>query len=79
MRLSKPPLSKIGGFSYSPRDKMAPPLAAKAEGVATEHTDAERTWLEAAVKSIIRRAAEVAHDLSAQRSQITMADLPPLT
>ena len=35
------------------------------------------TWLEPA--AIIRRAAEVVYDPSAQRSQITMADLPPLT
>ncbi len=52
--------------------------ARKAEGVANEFTDAEREWVEAAVKVLIRRAAEVAYDPIAQRSQITMTDLPPL-
>lgn len=53
--------------------------ARKSKGVGNELTDAERKWMEAAVKVFIRRAAEVAHDPRAQPSQITMADLPPLT
>ena len=39
-------------------------------------TDAERTWLEAAVKALIRRAGEVAAGVSP--SPLTMGDLPPL-
>lgn len=52
--------------------------ARKAVGLTAEFTPQERAWIEAAVKAIIRRAAEVAHDPSARRDQIAMAHLPPL-
>ena len=52
--------------------------ARKAKGLTDHFTDAECKWVEAAVKAIIRRAAEVAHDPSARRDQIAMAHLPPL-
>jgi hypothetical protein len=52
--------------------------ARKAKGVESPYTPAERTWLEAVMKTIIRRAAEVAADQQATRPQITMTDLPAL-
>jgi hypothetical protein len=48
----------------------------KWKGWSSEYTDQERIWIEAAVKAIIRRAAEVAHDPRNAKHQITMADLP---
>lgn len=41
-------------------------------------TDAERTWLEAAVRAVVRRAGEVAADPTAAVPKLTMSDLPPL-
>ena len=41
-------------------------------------TSEETRFLEEAVKAIIRRAAEVAHDPNARRPPITMSDLPPI-
>jgi hypothetical protein len=52
--------------------------ARKAKGAKNEFTDAERTWLQEVMKTIFRRAAEVAYDPAANQYQITMADLPPL-
>lgn len=42
-------------------------------------TDAERTWLEAAVRALVRRAGEVAAGTGVPLPQLTMADLPPLS
>ena len=52
--------------------------ARKSIGAQSDFSGAERTWLEEAMKLLIRRAAEVAHDPAASRSQITMAELPSL-
>ena len=52
--------------------------ARKAKGAKNEFTNAELTWLQEVMKTIIRRAAEVAYDSHASRKQITMADLPSL-
>jgi hypothetical protein len=52
--------------------------ARKAAGAATDFTAPEAQWLEAAMTAVIRRASEVASDAGAARSQITMADLPPV-
>jgi hypothetical protein len=52
--------------------------ARKARGASTPYTAAERGWIDAAVKLLIRRLGEVAHDPSAAHRQITMADLPAL-
>ena len=41
-------------------------------------TGAEEAWLVAAIRALIRRAAEVAADPDAARPQLTVADLPPL-
>lgn len=54
------------------------PEARKAIGAGKEFTPPERVWIEGAVKAIIRRAGEVAHDPGGSHSTITMADLPPL-
>jgi hypothetical protein len=45
---------------------------------AQEFTPAECGWVEAVVKKLIRRAAEVAHGPTQNPPQITMADLPDL-
>jgi hypothetical protein len=50
--------------------------ARKAKGAQKEFTSAERIWLEETLKTIIRRASEVAYDSRARPGQITMADLP---
>ena len=52
--------------------------ARKGPGAQSDFSAAERTWLEEAIKLLIRRAAEVAHDPVVSRSQITMAELPSL-
>ena len=50
----------------------------KGEAVGEDYTDSEIAWLEAALKKIIRRAAEVAHDPNATYPLITMGGLPTL-
>ncbi len=50
--------------------------ARKADGVGTDLSRKEALFLEAAVKMIIRRAAEVAQDPGAALPLITLADLP---
>jgi hypothetical protein len=52
--------------------------ARKANAAKSGYTSAERDWLETAMKAIIRRAAEVAHNSTLPHKQITMADLPPI-
>ncbi len=52
--------------------------ARKAEGTGADFSNEEVKWIEEAVKAIIRRVAEVAHDPSRSLKTITMADLPPL-
>ena len=52
--------------------------ARKSIGFTAPFSSSEREWLEAAVKRLIRRAAEVAHDPSNPRPPITMANLQQL-
>lgn len=52
--------------------------ARKAGGANVDYTDREKQWIDAAMKALIRRAAEVAHDAHAERPVMTMADLPGL-
>ena len=52
--------------------------ARKAIGVKHEFSNAERTWLQEAMKKLIHRAAEVANDSSIKYPKLTMAHLPPL-
>ena len=47
--------------------------ARKADGTRRDFLDGDRQFLEAAVKAFIRRVAEVAHDSSAIRPEITMS------
>lgn len=42
------------------------------------HTDAEKVWIEAVVKAVIRRVGEWAADPNADRPRLTMADFPTL-
>jgi hypothetical protein len=52
----------------------------KYKGYGLPYTETERAWLEAVLKKLIRRAAEVAYDPDADRAWITMGDpdLPSL-
>jgi len=52
--------------------------ARKGMGRPHEFTGEERNWIDQAVKRLIWRAAEVAHNPAAAQTQITMADLPKL-
>jgi len=52
--------------------------ARKGKGRPHEFTGEERNWIEQAVKRLIWRAAEVAHDPASAQTQITMANLPKL-
>lgn len=44
-----------------------------------KHTGQEIVWIEAAVKAIIRRVGEYAHDPKASRAILSMKNLPPLS
>lgn len=70
-------LQTLGRLSSSVGDKET---ARKFKGLSERrpHTGAERAWMEAAVKALIRRAGEWAFDPGASRPQITMSDLPKL-
>ena len=52
--------------------------ARKGKGRPHEFTGEERNWIDQAVKRLIWRAAEVAHDPASAQIQITMAELPKL-
>ena len=52
--------------------------ARKGMGRQNEFAGNERAWLDQAVKRLIWRAAEVAHDPASAQTQVTMADLPKL-
>ena len=72
--ISKPVLDQVGNLS-STRGGAG---ARKGEGVHRDLTPQERQFLEEAVKTIIRRAAEVASDSDARLAQITVGDLPQI-
>jgi hypothetical protein len=52
--------------------------ARKASGAISEFTPHDRIWIDATIKAIIRRAAEVAYDPRQKLPLITIADLPQL-
>lgn len=52
--------------------------ARKSDGVQKEFTNSERNWLQQTISVLIFRAAEIAHDPTGPRPEITMADLPQL-
>jgi hypothetical protein len=59
-------------------DRKGGPHARKYKGYSAPYFKDEIAWLEAAMRALIRRAAEVAHDFGAIRPPITMRDLPKL-
>jgi hypothetical protein len=67
-------VSKIGDLAANKGGREA----RKGKGVSAAYSDAERQWLEAAMKVLIRRAAEVAFDPQRVPCQICMRDLPSL-
>ena len=68
-------LRKIGRLSST---KGGPAGARKGGGVSHDLTNEERCFLEEAVKKMIRRAAEKAHNPDADLPKISLADLPPI-
>lgn len=72
--IDKPVLDQLGHLS-STKGGMG---ARKAEGVNQELSLEDKRFLEQAVKTIIRRAAEVAHDPKARVQPITMCDFPAI-
>jgi hypothetical protein len=67
-------LSKIGQLTAQKGGSEA----RKVEGSHTDFTPAERTWLQEALKMLVRRAAQVAYDKNAAIVPIRLSDLPPL-
>jgi hypothetical protein len=68
-------LKKIGELAATKGGREA----RKGEGISKEFTDKERGWLEAAMKLLIRRAAEVTFNQGQVLAQITLKDLPSLS
>lgn len=66
-------LRKIGELS----SERGGASARKAGGRDKDLSSEQQRWLESAVKTVIRRAAEVAHDPHARSKRITCADLNP--
>ena len=71
--IEKAVLDKIGELTAT---KGGAASARKAAGVGTELSSQESRFLEEAVKTLIRRAAEVAQDPDAALPTITLEDLP---
>lgn len=67
-------LAKIGDRSANRGGAQA----RKADGVATELSPQERRFLDRAVKAIVRRVAERAHDPTGALPTISLSDLPSL-
>ena len=73
-RIDKPVLDRLGKLC----SKKGGAGARKAVGVHQELSREETRFLEEAVKAIIRRIAEVAHNPCADLQSITMCDLPSI-
>jgi hypothetical protein len=73
-RIDRAVIDELGDLA----DRKGGSQARKYKGYRTPYTETERAWLEAVLKKLIRRAAEVACDPCAGRLWITMGDLPPL-
>ena len=71
-RIDRAVLDQIGNLSS---EKGGPP-ARKAAGLGRPLTPSDTRFLEEAIKALILRAAEVAHDPHASRAEITLTDLP---
>ena len=70
--------SVLASFGKLASQKGGPDAARKAVGIEEELTQEENRFLEAAVKAIIRRVAEVAHDPHRPLKKITREELPTL-
>ena len=70
--------SVLDSFGRLASHKGGPDAARKAVGIEEELTQEENRFLEAAVKAIIRRVAEVAHDPHRPLKKITREELPTL-
>jgi hypothetical protein len=73
-RIDRSVIDELGDLA----DRKGGAVARKYKGYLKPYTETERAWLEAALRKIIRRAAETAHHPDASRGLITMEDLPPL-
>ena len=71
--IDKNVLNRVGDLTANKGGKMA---ARKAAGVTDDLTSQESRFLEEAVKSIIRRVAEVAHDPQKHYLKVRLSDLP---
>jgi hypothetical protein len=69
-RIDRAVINELGDLA----DKKGGPDARKYKGYGRPYTQTERAWLEAILKKLIRRAAEVAYDPNADRALITMTD-----
>ena len=69
---------RAGGNPVPPYWEDVVKDARKGKAAHAEFTALKRTWLEEAMKVLIRRAAELAGAPSISHPQITMSDLPPL-
>ena len=69
-------LAKVGDLTANRGGRAA---ARKATGINSDLTPQERRFLEEAVRVMIRRVAEVAHDPHQSRAKITFPDLPLLS
>ena len=74
--IDKEVLSKIGDLTANKGGREG---ARKASGIATDLSRKESRFLEAAVKAIILRVAEVAHDPDQNTLKIMLSDLPDLS
>ena len=71
--IDKKVLNRVGDLTANKGGKTA---ARKAHGIADDLTSQESRFLEEAVKSIVRRMAEVAHDPQKHYPRISLSDLP---
>ena len=69
-------LDMIGNLTAN---RGGPGTARKASGIGSDLTRQESRFIEAAVKAIILRVAEVAHDSEKRRPKIRLSDLPTLS
>jgi hypothetical protein len=72
--VAEPVFRKLGDLTANKGGRDA----RKASGATVDYTREERRWLEAAMKTLIRRAAEVAHAPGKELPTITMAELTKL-
>ena len=74
-QIAKKVLNKIGNLCNNKGGRLG---ARKAVGITAELTNPERRFLEEAVRTMIRRAAEKAHDPDKKLPMVCLSDLPPI-